>query len=106
MFLSRLIVFFTLAYSLSARAAEINPVKLATGARFDLTASASVGTLSAGQVSRGQGSIARQNWLPEGQRQRGYSVNFSLNRLASAAWGSKRTSISAGVRRFREKLTE
>ena len=84
MFLSRLIVFFTLAYSLSARAAEINPVKLATGARFDLTASASVGTLSAGHVSRGQGSIARQNWLPEGQRERGYSVNFSLNRLASA----------------------
>ena len=84
MFLSRLIVFFTLAYSLSARAAGSNPVKLAIGARFDRTASASVGTLSAGHVSRGQGSIARQNWLPEGRRERGDSVNFSLNRLASA----------------------
>ena len=71
-------------YFLSARAAEINPVKPATGARFDLTASALVGTLSAEHVSRGQGSIARQNWLPEGQRERGYSVNFSLNRLAPA----------------------
>jgi len=69
---------------LSAHAAETNPIKLATGALFDLTGSASVGTLSAGQVSRGHGSIARQNWLPEGQQERGYPVNFSMNCLAPA----------------------
>ena len=80
----RLLLCFAAAACLCAHAAETNPVKLATGARLDLTASASVGILSAGQVSRGQGSITRQNWLPEGQRERGYSVDFSLNRFAPA----------------------
>jgi endoglucanase len=57
------------------------PVKLATAARFDLTADAKVGAIEKGQVVEGNGSIDRMNWVPESDQVRGYTVNFPVSHL-------------------------
>lgn len=52
------------------------PAKLAAGGRFDLTADDAVAELDTGAVLSGHASLGRFHWLPAGQQERGYSVNF------------------------------
>jgi endoglucanase len=61
--------------------AQENPAKLAGGGRFDLKASDSVRALENGRLLEGDGSVQRPNWLPEEQRGRAYTVNFTISRI-------------------------
>src|SRR4051812_25310269 len=72
-----------LALSLSGTIAraQTEPAKLAASARFDLSASAEVGTLENGQVVAGNGSIQRPNWMPADRRSTAYTANFPVTRL-------------------------
>lgn len=64
---------------LAATAAQgQNPVKLAAAARFDISASASVGAIREGTVLAGNGSLGRMNWIPEEERPRSYTCEFSV----------------------------
>lgn len=56
---------------------QVNPLKLATQARFDLMASAGVGSIDEGQIITGAGSVARMNWIPVADQPRSYTVHFS-----------------------------
>lgn len=58
--------------------AQSNPVKLATQARFDLLASASVGALTNGYVLEGSGSLDRQTWLAVADQPRSYTANLAI----------------------------
>ena len=62
--------------------ADGEPVKLAGGARFDLSADAHVGKIDNGRVIEGNGSIERKNWVSESEQPRGYTVNFPVTHLA------------------------
>jgi endoglucanase len=61
--------------------ADGEPVKLAGGARFDLSADAHVGKIDDGRVIDGNGSIERKNWVSESEQPRGYTVNFPVTHL-------------------------
>jgi endoglucanase len=61
--------------------ADGEPVKLAGGARFDLSADAHVGKIDNGRVIEGNGSIERKNWVSESEQSRGYTVNFPVTDL-------------------------
>jgi endoglucanase len=52
--------------------------RLASSARFDLTADDRVGALEHGQVVAGEGSIERPNWVPESQQILSYTVQFPV----------------------------
>lgn len=58
----------------SVSAAE--PVGMATEGRLDLLADASVGSLTGAELMSGRGGIERMNWLPEKQRELGYSIQL------------------------------
>jgi endoglucanase len=62
----------------SGAVAQSNPVKLATQARFDLMASASVGALTNGHVLAGSGSMARQTWIAPADQPRSYTANLAI----------------------------
>ena len=64
-----------------------NPLKLAGSARFDITATAEAGELTQGEVTRGDGTIGRKNWVPAAEQSRGYTVNFPLSRFAASEGG-------------------
>ena len=56
---------------------QVSPLKLATQARFDLMASAGVGSIEDGQIVTGAGSVDRMNWIPAADQPRSYTVYFS-----------------------------
>jgi endoglucanase len=62
-------------------AIRAEPVKLASEARFDLSASADVRALDVGRIVSGIGSIQRPNWIPADEQPRAYTVNFPVSRL-------------------------
>ena len=64
----------------SARA-DGEPAKLASTARFDLSGDARVGSLEAGRVVAGSGTIMRMNWVPEAQQPRGYTVSLPVTHV-------------------------
>ena len=53
-----------------------NPPKLATQARFDLTATATVGSIDNGQILTPEGSVNRMNWIPAEDQPRSYTLHF------------------------------
>lgn len=55
-----------------------NPVKLAASTRFDLMASASVGSIDDGTVLQGNGSMVRMNWLAAADQPRSYTCSFTV----------------------------
>jgi endoglucanase len=66
--------------SVPARA-DGEPVKLASVARFDLSADAQAGRIESGRVIEGNGAIERKNWVSESEQPRGYTVNFPVTHL-------------------------
>jgi len=58
--------------------ADGEPVKLAGMARFDISADTNTGSLDAGQVVAGNGTVARMNWVPEAEQPRGYTASFPV----------------------------
>lgn len=67
----------TFGWMLPAVFGQGNPLKLGTQARFDLMASAEVGSIDGGQIILGAGSVARMNWIPAADQSRSYTVYFS-----------------------------
>lgn len=57
------------------------PTKLATSARFDLSADSQVGAIEGGAVVKGNGTIARKNWVNETEQPLGYTVSFPVNHI-------------------------
>jgi len=72
------------------------PVKLATGGRFDLSAAASVGAIDGGEIITGSGSVGRMNWVPESNRPRGYTVNFAISHTGWRATAVRFTPAASG----------
>jgi len=62
----------------ASHGAAQNPVKLATGTRFDLMAEAAVGALEDGVILQGAGTMQRMNWIPAQDQPRGYTCNFNV----------------------------
>ncbi len=63
---------------LCAGLADANPVKMATDARMDVEASASVGSLSAGSAALGDGYLYRMDWLPVAAQARTYVGEWGI----------------------------
>jgi len=61
--------------------ADGEPIKLAVEARFDLSADARAGSIERGEVTAGNGTIARKNWVQESEQPRGYTVSFPVTHL-------------------------
>jgi endoglucanase len=61
--------------------ADGEPTKLASAARFDLSADQKTGSIDGGRVTEGNGSIERMNWVSESEQPRGYTVNFPVTHL-------------------------
>ena len=76
-----LILLLLLGPVAGAGTADGEPVKLASAARFDLTADAQTGSIDDGRVVEGNGSIERMNWVSESEQARGYTVNFPVTHL-------------------------
>jgi endoglucanase len=70
-----------LSLALVSSLAAAEPVKLASAARFDLSADARAGSIEDGQIIAGNGSSERMNWVAESDRPRGYTVNFPITNL-------------------------
>ncbi len=68
---------FALAFSAVAVAAQSNPLKVASVARFDLLG-ATTGPLTNGHMVAGDGSVGRQTWLATSDQPRSYTVNFTV----------------------------
>lgn len=73
---------WTLLLPLQSPTTSDNPAKLATSGRFDLSVDANVGSIDDGEIVIGSGSVSRMNWVPETDRPRGYTVNFSISHMA------------------------
>ena len=67
---------------------EGEPVRLATAARFDLSADVEAGSLEDGKVVAGNGTLARMTWVPESEQARGYTVSFAVTDLGWRRWRS------------------
>jgi endoglucanase len=57
------------------------PVKLASSARFDLSADSQVAAIEGGKVVQGYGTVGRKNWVSETERQLGYTVSIPVTHL-------------------------
>ena len=77
--------------------ADGEPVKLAGGARFDLSADAQVGKIDNGRVIEGNGSIERKNWVSESEQSRGYTVNFPVTHLGWRSLAVRFTPAQSGT---------
>jgi len=67
-------------------AAQTNPVKVATLARFDLQGDAGTISLNTGYMTAGSATVDRQNWLSSpADQSNSYTVNFSV---AHYSWAS------------------
>jgi endoglucanase len=77
MFTNRVFLLFMLM-SVAQGALAQNPVKLTSGTRFDLMASANVGAIEQGAVLAGHGSMQRMNWIPAADQPRSYTCNFPV----------------------------
>ena len=80
-----------------ASPAQSNPVKLATTARFDLSADANVGVLTNGYLSVGSGNSDRQTWLDPTNQPGTYTVNFNVNHFAWTPASFKFTPAGSGT---------
>jgi endoglucanase len=70
-----------IAWAASTAAGGAEPLRLATSARFDITADGAVVKIDDGRVTDGTGSIERMNWVSEEARPRGYTINFPITAL-------------------------
>jgi len=61
--------------------ADGEPVKLAVEARFDLSADARARSIDRGEVTAGNGTVARKNWVDASEQPRGYTVSFPVTHL-------------------------
>ncbi len=57
------------------------PVRLASSARFDLSADSQVAAIEGGKVAIGNGTIGRKNWVTETEQPLGYTVNVPVTHL-------------------------
>src|SRR3954463_1373053 len=73
-----------------------HPTRLATQARLDLTADAAVGTLNAGQVLEGDGTLTRMSWVPQAERPRGYTAQLPVTHLGWAKFALRFTPAKSG----------
>jgi endoglucanase len=89
------VVLLGFAPAIASSGAE--PVKLASTARFDLSADAQAGSLGDGRLLERDGSIARMNWIPEAERSRGYTVSFPVNHLGWRAAAVRFTPARSGI---------
>jgi endoglucanase len=71
------------------------PVRLAATGRLDLRAEGT--SIENGQIVAGGGTIERMNWIPESDRPRSYTINFSVSRLAWREFAVQFTPVSDGV---------
>ncbi|WP_165247427.1 glycoside hydrolase family 5 protein [Paludisphaera soli] len=80
--------------ALHARAADPAPGRLATTGRFDLTADVAI---DQGRIVAGDGTIGRMNWVPADRVDRGYTVNFRIDRLGWRAVAVGFTPVQSGT---------
>jgi hypothetical protein len=77
-------------------AAQTNPVKMATAARFDLFGTGT-GLLTNGYLLAGDGSAGRQTWLAAGDQPRSYTVSFTVAHFGWMRAGFRFTAVSNGT---------
>jgi endoglucanase len=77
--------------------AQTNPPKLATQARFDLSGSTSVGSLTNGYPIAGDMSVGRQTWIAPGDQPRSFTVNFTIAHFAWTEAAFRFTPASNGT---------
>lgn len=73
------------------------PAKMATSARFDLSADPQVGAIEKGAVVKGNGTIARKNWVAESEQPLGYTVSFAVTHLGWRALSVRFTPQKSGI---------
>jgi endoglucanase len=78
-------------------AAQPNPPKLATSARFDLAGDAAVAELSGGTMHSGSGQVQRMNWVPDAEQPRGYTVGLDVTHFAWRAFEVRFTPRGSGI---------
>ncbi len=86
-----------LAFSTGAIAAGDEPLRLARGARFDLTADDQAKAIEQGRVVLGDGSIERPNWLPPARQTSVYTVNFPISRIGWRPLAVSFTPTGSGI---------
>jgi endoglucanase len=97
-FLMRSVIYLILLCGImSAAYGQSNPLKLATQARFDLTASTETGSIDGGQIVTGAGTVARMNWIPVADQPRSYTVHFSTPHFAWTECEFRFTAASNGT---------
>ncbi len=74
-------VLMTLSFFGQVAVADDEPARLASTARFDVSADAQASRIENGRVIEGKGSIERKNWVSELEQPRGYTVNFPVTHL-------------------------
>ncbi|HYE30660.1 MAG TPA: glycoside hydrolase family 5 protein [Methylomirabilota bacterium] len=77
----RLIVFLSLLCA-SVTLPGWAQVKVASQARFDLSADTAAGALTQGEFIEGDGSLDRMNWRPAAEQPRTYTANFGITRFS------------------------
>ncbi len=77
--------------------ADGEPVKLATMARFDITADVPVSALDDGQVVAGNGTVARMIWVSEAEQARGYTVSFPVTGIGWQLFAARFTPARDGA---------
>ena len=87
---------FALAFSAVAVAAQSNPLKVASVARFDLLG-ATTGPLTNGHMVAGDGSIGRQTWLTTSDQPRSYTGNFTVTHFGWTPASFRFTPASNGT---------
>ncbi len=72
---------FILSLLLVGSSTAGEPVRLASSARFDLSADSQVAAIEGGKVAPGNGTIGRKNWVTETEQPLGYTVNVPVTHL-------------------------
>src|SRR4051794_17242695 len=89
--------FVFLLLSATTVLSQTNPVQVATVARFDLLGNSSVGSMTNGYVSVGDGAAGRQDWIAAEDQPRSYTVNFTASHFSWTPATFKFTPASNGI---------
>jgi endoglucanase len=73
---------FALFLSVFAASAQTNPVKVATGARFDLMGDINTGSLTNGYMTVGDASVGRQTWIDLTNQPNSFTVTFTVSHFS------------------------
>jgi endoglucanase len=94
---AQFILLLVLSTSGPVAQAQVNPLKLAGLARFDLLANGNVGRLTNGWMLTDAADVARQLWLDAASQPRSYTVNFETTHCGWTEAAFRFTAVSNGT---------